>query len=173
MRQARAQSFVRPEQQRFHRRFRTAQHLGDLRILHLFVLVHQHRGPLLFRQCRNRAPDFIQLGLRTPSTAPPTAGGPKPAGPAGSPESSSNLSCTLVLPVTERVQSQMRRDAKHPRGKLGSRLIRTSRTIHPQKHLLRQFLRNRVILHHPVEEVYNGRAMLFEQNTQSSHHLRL
>src|SRR5258707_9168048 len=47
--------FVCPEEQRFQRALRTVQNLGDLRIIQLFILVQQHRGPLLFRQLVDRA----------------------------------------------------------------------------------------------------------------------
>src|ERR1017187_702104 len=61
----------------------------------------------------------------------------------------------------------MSRDPEQPSGELGGRLIRTSRTIHAQEHLLRQLLGYCVVLHHPIEEVNHRRAMLVEQNTKA------
>src|ERR1039457_4140245 len=61
----------------------------------------------------------------------------------------------------------MGRDPEQPGGELGGRLIRTSRTIHPQENLLRQLLGDCVILAHPVEEVNHGRAVFLQQNTKA------
>src|SRR5208283_1058807 len=58
-------------------------------------------------------------------------------------------------------------DPEQPGGELGGRLIRTPRTIHAQENLLRQLFGYGVVLHHPVEEVNDGGAMFFEQNTKA------
>ena len=73
----------------------------------------------------------------------------------------------LVLAVPERVQCQMGRDPKEPCGKFRRGLIGSSRTVHAQKNLLRQFLGHRMILHHAIEKVNHGRAMFIQQNIEA------
>jgi hypothetical protein len=61
MRQTGAQSFIGPEEQRFYGRFRASQHPGYLRVLHFFVLMHQHSRPLLLRQASHGPADFFEF----------------------------------------------------------------------------------------------------------------
>src|SRR5579883_247310 len=57
------QCLVRPKQQRLYSRFGAVQHFRDLRVFHLFILVHQDCCSLFFRQHRDRPPDFRELRL--------------------------------------------------------------------------------------------------------------
>ncbi len=61
----------------------------------------------------------------------------------------------------------MRGDPEEPGSKLRGRLVRTPRTVHAQKHFLRQFLRYGVILDHSIEEMNHGQAVLVQQNTEA------
>src|SRR5258706_452757 len=56
---------------------------------------------------------------------------------------------------------------EQPRRKLRRRLIGAARAVYTQEHLLRQFLGNRVILHHPEEEMYYGQAVLLQKHAET------
>ena len=61
----------------------------------------------------------------------------------------------------------MRGDAEQPGRKLRGRLIGASRAVHAQEDLLGQFLRHRLVLHHPVEEVDHRGAVLLQQDGEA------
>ena len=73
----------------------------------------------------------------------------------------------LVLVVSQRIQRQVGRDPEQPRGEFRGRFIRAPRTIYAQKDLLRQFLRQRVVLHHPVEKMNYRRTMFFQKEAKA------
>ena len=117
VRQSYSQCFVGPKQQRFHRRLRTTDHTRDLRVLHLFVLVHHHRGPLLGRQAVNRLPHLPQLRLvQQLLFYRPAPVRHLPARAVRRLLIQTGLRL-LVAPVADPVERQMRRDAEQPGGK--------------------------------------------------------
>src|SRR5579884_1293304 len=61
----------------------------------------------------------------------------------------------------------MRRDPEQPRRKLRCRLVARSRFVHAQKNFLRELFRNRLVLHHPEQEVDHRPAMPLQQQSKT------
>src|SRR5258708_25590764 len=66
----------------------------------------------------------------------------------------------------QRVQRQIRRNAKQPRSKLRARHIICSCPVHANKNFLRQILRLLPVPHHPVQEIDQGTPVALEQKRE-------
>src|SRR5258708_23347180 len=72
----------------------------------------------------------------------------------------------LMPRVPQRVQRQIRRNAKQPRSKLRARHIICSCPVHANKNFLRQILRLLPVPHHPVQEIDQGTPVALEQKRE-------
>ena len=61
----------------------------------------------------------------------------------------------------------MRRDPEQPCRKLRRRLVGPARTVHAQKNLLPQLLRNTVVLNHPVQKMDDWQTVFFQQQIEA------
>src|SRR5260370_21002266 len=72
----------------------------------------------------------------------------------------------LMPRVPQRVQRQIRRNAKQPSSKLRPRHITWSCPVHANKNFLRQILRLLPVPHHPVQEIDQGTPVALEQKRE-------
>src|SRR5579872_1285880 len=70
--------------------------------------------------------------------------------------------------VANPIQPQMCRDPEQPGGKLCPGFILAPEPVHSQENVLRQLFRNRLIEHHPVQEVDYSVAVPLQQSGEAS-----
>src|SRR3984957_5171744 len=129
--------------------------------------MQQHRDALLFRQRRNRAADeFGTVALDHLFVNTQFACRQLQRRDVFFHRRVNRHIHLVIAIIAQRIQRQVRRDAKQPGGKFRAGRILLPRAIHAQKNFLRQVFRRRRIADHAIKKINQRRAIFLEKEVK-------